>query len=52
MKKEMQMGRNKKPERKGEREFDRVWKENKKFWKELIAYYPLIRCGPHRRRGV
>jgi hypothetical protein len=21
---------------------------NKKFWEELIAYFPLIRHGPHR----
>jgi hypothetical protein len=24
--------------------------ENKKFWEELIAYFPLIRHGPHRKR--
>jgi hypothetical protein len=23
---------------------------NKKFWEELIAYFPLIRHGPHRKR--
>jgi hypothetical protein len=27
------------------------WK-NKKFWEELIAYFPLIRHGPHTKRGV
>jgi hypothetical protein len=25
---------------------------NKKFWEELIAYSPLIRQGPHRKRRV
>jgi hypothetical protein len=24
----------------------------KKFWEELIAYYPLIRHGPHRKRHI
>jgi hypothetical protein len=23
---------------------------NKKFWDELIAYFPLIRHGPHRKQ--
>jgi hypothetical protein len=22
---------------------------NKKFWEDLIAYFPLIRHGPHRK---
>jgi hypothetical protein len=22
---------------------------NKKFWEELIAYFPLIRQGPHKK---
>jgi hypothetical protein len=26
--------------------------ENKKFWEELIAYFPLIRHVPHRKRLV
>jgi hypothetical protein len=26
------------------------WEKNKKFWEELIAYFPLIRHGPHRKR--
>jgi hypothetical protein len=25
-------------------------KNNKKFWEELIAYFPLIRHGLHRKR--
>jgi hypothetical protein len=25
---------------------------NKKFWEELIAYFPLIRHGPHRERRL
>jgi hypothetical protein len=25
---------------------------NKKFWEELIAYFPLIRHGPHRKRRL
>jgi hypothetical protein len=25
--------------------------KNKKFWEELIAYFPLIRHGPHRKRN-
>jgi hypothetical protein len=25
---------------------------NKKFWEELIAYFPLIRHGPHRKRPL
>jgi hypothetical protein len=25
---------------------------NKKFWKELIAYFSLVRYGPHRKRRV
>jgi hypothetical protein len=25
---------------------------NKKFWKELIAYFPLIRHGPHTKESV
>jgi hypothetical protein len=25
---------------------------NKKFWEELIAYFPLIRHGPHRKQRV
>jgi hypothetical protein len=24
-------------------------KYSKKFWEELIAYFPLIRHGPHRK---
>jgi hypothetical protein len=24
-------------------------KRHKKFWEELIAYFPLIRHGPHRK---
>jgi hypothetical protein len=24
----------------------------KKFWEELIAYFPLIRHGPHRKRRL
>jgi hypothetical protein len=27
-------------------------KQNKKFWEELIAYFPLTRHGPHRKRRV
>jgi hypothetical protein len=27
-----------------------VWKSNDKFWEEIIAYFPLIRHGPHRKR--
>jgi hypothetical protein len=27
-------------------------KENNKFWEELIAYFPFIRHGPHRKRRV
>jgi hypothetical protein len=23
--------------------------KNKKFWEELIAYFPLIQHGPHRK---
>jgi hypothetical protein len=23
----------------------------KKFWEEIIAYFPLIRHGPHRKRS-
>jgi hypothetical protein len=26
-------------------------RRNKKFWEELIAYFPLIRHGPHRKRN-
>jgi hypothetical protein len=26
--------------------------DNKKFWEELIAYFPLLRRGPHRKRRV
>jgi hypothetical protein len=26
-----------------------IYNENKKFWEELIAYFPFIRPGPHRR---
>jgi hypothetical protein len=26
--------------------------ENKKFWKEVTVYFPLLRYGPHRRRCV
>jgi hypothetical protein len=36
---------NKKEEKRGE-----YAKKNKKFWEELIAYFPLIRHGPHGRR--
>jgi hypothetical protein len=25
---------------------------NNKFWEELIAYFPLIRHGPHRKRSA
>jgi hypothetical protein len=25
--------------------------DNKKFWEELITYFPLIRHGPHRKRS-
>jgi hypothetical protein len=25
---------------------------NKKFWEELIAYFPMIRYGPHRKRRL
>jgi hypothetical protein len=25
---------------------------NKKFWEELIVYFPLIRNGPHRKQKV
>jgi hypothetical protein len=25
--------------------------QNKKFWEEIIAYFPLIRHGPHRKRN-
>jgi hypothetical protein len=25
---------------------------NRKFWEELIAYFPVIRHGPHRKRRV
>jgi hypothetical protein len=25
---------------------------DKKFWKELTAYFPLIQNGPHRKRRV
>jgi hypothetical protein len=31
-----------------ERGYDEV-NTNKKFWEELIAYFPLIRYGPHRK---
>jgi hypothetical protein len=26
--------------------------QNKKFWEELIAYFPLIRQGQHRNRRI
>jgi hypothetical protein len=26
-------------------------KINKKFWEEVIAYFTLIRHGPHRKRN-
>jgi hypothetical protein len=26
--------------------------KNKRFWEELIAYFPLIRHGPHTKRLV
>jgi hypothetical protein len=25
--------------------------ESKKFWEELISYFPVIRHGPHRKRN-
>jgi hypothetical protein len=25
---------------------------NNKFWEELIAYFPLIRHGPHRKQKI
>jgi hypothetical protein len=25
---------------------------NKKFWEELVTYFPLIRHGPHRKRRL
>jgi hypothetical protein len=28
------------------------WDINKKFWEELIAYFPLIRHGLHRKRRI
>jgi hypothetical protein len=28
----------------------RMEETNKKLWKELITYFPLIRHGPHRKR--
>jgi hypothetical protein len=28
------------------------WEKYKKFWEELIAYFVLIRHGPHRNRSV
>jgi hypothetical protein len=29
-----------------------LYKINKKFWEELIAYFPLIRHGQHRKRRL
>jgi hypothetical protein len=29
-----------------------IWNKIKKFWEELIAYFPLIRDGSHRKRRV
>jgi hypothetical protein len=29
---------------------DKLINKHKKFWEELIAYFPLIRHGPHRKR--
>jgi hypothetical protein len=29
-----------------------MWDINKKFWEELIAYFPLIRYRPHRKRRL
>jgi hypothetical protein len=29
-----------------------TYRENKKFWEELIVYFPLIRHGPHRKQRV
>jgi hypothetical protein len=26
-----------------------MWGKNKKLWEELVAYFPLIRHGPHRK---
>jgi hypothetical protein len=29
---------------------DRATSNNKKFWEEPVAYFPLIRHGPHRKQ--
>jgi hypothetical protein len=29
-----------------------ILKQNKKFWEELMAYFPLIQHGPHRKRHL
>jgi hypothetical protein len=31
--------------------FSPFLEDNQKFWEELIAYFPLIRHGPHRKRN-
>jgi hypothetical protein len=28
------------------------YKNNKKFWEELIAHFPFIRHGPHRKQKI
>jgi hypothetical protein len=41
-----------KPEYKATPYFSNRKTENKKFWEELIAYFPLIRHGPHRKQRL
>jgi hypothetical protein len=31
---------------------DTIKRKNNKFWEELIAYFPQIQHGPHRKRPV
>jgi hypothetical protein len=34
------------------KEIREMGERNNKFWEELIAYFSLIRHGPHRKRRV
>jgi hypothetical protein len=39
-------------QRQGNANYRKLKKGNKKFWEELIAYFPFIRYGSHGKRRV